>query len=54
MKYAAYSLGFKIVEVPITFVDRIEGVSKMSGSIISEAITGVLKMKWYSFFKSYK
>ena len=54
MKYASMSLGFKIVEVPITFVDRIEGVSKMSMNIIQEAIVGVLQMRFSSFFNSYK
>lgn len=53
MKFAAYTLGFKIKEVPITFVDRVEGVSKMSGHIIQEAVLGVLKMRWNSFFSSY-
>lgn len=45
MKYRAWKLGFKIKEVPITFVDRKEGVSKMSGNIIKEAMTGVWKMR---------
>lgn len=54
MKFAAYSLGFKIKEVPITFVDRVEGVSKMSSGIVKEAIMGVLQMKWKSFFHSYR
>ena len=45
MKYRAWKLGFKIAEVPITFRDRKEGVSKMSGSIIKEAMYGVWKMK---------
>ncbi|MGK0317017.1 MAG: dolichol-phosphate mannosyltransferase, partial [Saprospiraceae bacterium] len=45
MKYAAYQNGFKIVEVPIIFADRIKGTSKMDGSIITEAIWGVLNMK---------
>ncbi len=54
MKYASRSLGFKITEVPITFVDRIEGISKMSKGIIKEAIFGVIKMRWLSFFNSYK
>jgi dolichol-phosphate mannosyltransferase len=54
MKFAAYTLGFKIKEVPITFVDRIEGVSKMSGKIVKEAIIGVLQMRWHSFFNSYR
>jgi dolichol-phosphate mannosyltransferase len=45
MKYRAWRLGFKIGEVPITFRDRKEGVSKMSGSIIKEAMYGVWKMR---------
>jgi dolichol-phosphate mannosyltransferase len=54
MKFAAYSLGFKIQEVPITFADRVEGVSKMNTSIVSEALKGVFYMRWQSFFHSYK
>ena len=46
MKYTAYKLGFKIVEVPITFTDRIEGVSKMSKGIFKEAFWGVLQMRF--------
>ncbi len=46
MKYTAYKLGFKLVEVPITFIDRTEGVSKMSNSIFKEAILGVLQMRF--------
>ncbi|MDX1943576.1 MAG: polyprenol monophosphomannose synthase [Saprospiraceae bacterium] len=53
MKYAARLLGFKIVEIPITFSDRVEGSSKMSKSIVREAIWGVLQMRWRSFFFSY-
>jgi dolichol-phosphate mannosyltransferase len=45
MKYAAIRLGFKVVEVPITFVDRQFGDSKMSSSIFKEAFFGVWKMK---------
>ena len=48
MKFAAWRLGFKLKEIPITFTDRIEGVSKMSKGIFKEAILGVLKMKWKS------
>ena len=48
MKYRAWKLGFKIGEVPITFQDRKEGVSKMSGSIIKEAMYGVWKMRGFS------
>lgn len=46
MKYTAYKLGFKIVEVPITFTDRIEGASKMSKGIFKEAFWGVLQMRF--------
>ena len=46
MKYNAYKLGFKIVEVPIIFIDRTEGTSKMSSGIFGEAFWGVLKMKF--------
>lgn len=45
MKYTAYRLGFKIVEVPVIFVDRTEGVSKMSSSIFGEAFWGVMDLK---------
>ena len=45
MKYTAYKLGFKIVEVPITFKDRELGQSKMSMSIFKEAFLGVFKMR---------
>lgn len=48
MKYKALLNGFEIVEVPITFIDRELGESKMNKRIISEAIFGVLKMKWES------
>jgi dolichol-phosphate mannosyltransferase len=47
MKYRAWKLGFKIAEVPITFRDRKEGVSKMSGGIIKEAMYGVWKMRGF-------
>lgn len=49
MKYIAYKLGYKIIEVPITFTDRTEGTSKMSKGIFKEAILGVLKMKFMKF-----
>jgi dolichol-phosphate mannosyltransferase len=45
MKYAAHTLGFKIIEVPITFVDRVVGTSKMSKGIVKEAILGLLFLK---------
>lgn len=53
MKFSAYLRGFKIKEVPITFVDRVEGVSKLSSGIIHEAVFGVLKMRAQSLFRSY-
>lgn len=53
MKFATRQLGFKIVEVPITFTDRVEGVSKMSKGIVKEAIIGVMQMRWRSLFSSY-
>jgi dolichol-phosphate mannosyltransferase len=46
MKFAAWKLGFKIKEVPILFVDRKIGVSKMTKGIIKEAIMGVFNMQW--------
>ena len=46
MKYSCYKLGFRIVEVPIIFVDRKKGTSKMSGSIFGEAFWGVLRLKF--------
>jgi dolichol-phosphate mannosyltransferase len=46
MKYTAYKKGFKIVEVPILFVDRVEGVSKMSTKIFKEAFWGVVQMRF--------
>ena len=45
MKYSTYKLGFKIQEVPIIFVDRTEGTSKMSSGIFGEAFWGVMKLK---------
>jgi len=46
MKYKAHKLGFKVVEVPITFTDRVEGASKMNKGIFKEAIWGVLQMRF--------
>jgi dolichol-phosphate mannosyltransferase len=54
MKFAAWKLGFKIIEVPIIFQDRTHGTSKMNKGIVKEGILGVLKLRWNSFFKSYR
>jgi dolichol-phosphate mannosyltransferase len=53
MKFTTYKLGFKIVEVPIIFTDRLEGTSKMSKGIFKEAILGVIQMKINSWFRKY-
>lgn len=53
MKFTAWKLGYRIVEVPIIFTDRKAGSSKMSGGIFNEALWGVMMMKWRSFFKKY-
>lgn len=45
MKYAAKKHGFRLIEIPITFIDRQFGESKMSGSIVKEALIGVWKMR---------
>jgi dolichol-phosphate mannosyltransferase len=54
MKFTTWKLGFNIIEIPIIFTDRKQGTSKMSGGIFSEAVWGVIKMKFGSFFKKYK
>ncbi|RXG18234.1 dolichol-phosphate mannosyltransferase [Leeuwenhoekiella aestuarii] len=54
MKFKAHLLGFNIIEVPVIFVDRTKGTSKMSTGIFSEAVFGVLGMKIKSLFKSYE
>ena len=53
MKFLAYKYGFKIVEVPIVFVNRVLGTSKMSSGIFSEGFFGVLRLKWSSLFTKY-
>ncbi|PRD56270.1 polyprenol monophosphomannose synthase [Sphingobacterium gobiense] len=53
MKFTAIQYGFKIVEVPIIFTDRTEGVSKMSTRIFREAFFGVIQLKVGSWFKKY-
>ena len=54
MKYTTYKLGFKIKEVPVVFVNRVEGVSKMSGGIFSEALFGVIRLRWDSMMGKFK
>lgn len=54
MKFAAWKLGFKITEVPITFKDRKLGESKMNKGIVKEGIIGVLRLRWHSLFKNYR
>ncbi len=54
MKFAAWKLGFTIKEVPITFVDRKIGQSKMSKGIIKEGVLGVLQIQWKSLFNNYR
>ena len=53
MKFTAYKCEFKIQEVPIIFVNRVLGTSKMSGGIFGEAVFGVIRLKWNSFFRKY-
>lgn len=54
MKFRAHLKGYKIEEVPIVFTDRIRGKSKMSSSIIGEAVFGVIGMKYRSIFRKSK
>lgn len=53
MKFLAYKYGFKITEVPIVFVNRVLGTSKMSSGIFSEGFFGVMRLKWSSLFTKY-
>ncbi len=53
MKFTAYKIGFKIKEVPVIFVNRREGVSKMSGGIFGEAFFGVMRLRWDGWFRKY-
>ncbi|MBP6609848.1 MAG: polyprenol monophosphomannose synthase [Paludibacter sp.] len=53
MKFTAFKCGFVLKEVPIIFVNRELGTSKMSGGIFSEAFLGVIQLKLNSFFKKY-
>jgi dolichol-phosphate mannosyltransferase len=54
MKFAAWKLGFTIKEVPIVFIDRQVGISKMSKGILKEGVLGVLQIQWNSMFKNYR
>jgi len=54
MKFTAYKLKYKIVEIPIIFTDRKLGTSKMTGGIFNEAVWGVLRMKARSWFTKYQ
>lgn len=53
MKFTAHKMGFRIKEVPIVFVNRVLGESKMSSGIFGEAVFGVIRLKLGSFFKKY-
>lgn len=53
MKFTAHKYGFKIKEVPIIFVNRVLGESKMSSGIFGEAVFGVIKLRLSSLFKKY-
>lgn len=53
MKFTAYKCGFKIVEVPVIFINRELGTPKMNSSIFGEAVFGVIKLKMHSWFHKY-
>lgn len=53
MKFTAYKCGFRIKEVPVIFINRTLGTSKMSGGIFGEAMFGVIRLKLDSWFKHY-
>lgn len=53
MKFTAYKCGFKIVEVPVIFINRVKGTSKMNSSIFGEAVFGVIKLKVWSWFRKF-
>ena len=54
MKVTAYKYGFRIKEVPVIFINRELGTSKMNSSIFGEAMFGVIRLKWESLFKKYE
>ncbi|MBQ2435727.1 MAG: polyprenol monophosphomannose synthase [Bacteroidaceae bacterium] len=53
MKFTAYKCGFKIKEVPVIFVNRELGTSKMNSSIFGEAVFGVIRLRWDGWFRKY-
>ena len=53
MKFTAHQCGFKIKEVPVVFVNRELGTSKMSGGIFSEALFGVMRLRWDGWFRKW-
>ena len=53
MKFTAWRIGFKIKEVPVIFVNRKEGTSKMSGGIFGEAFFGVMRLRWDGWTRQY-
>ncbi len=53
MKFTAYRIGFRVIEVPVVFVNRREGVSKMSGGIFGEAFLGVIRLRFDGWFRKY-
>lgn len=53
MKYTAHKCGFKVKEVPVIFINRELGTSKMNSSIFGEAIFGVIRLRWDGWFKKY-
>jgi dolichol-phosphate mannosyltransferase len=54
MKFTAYRMGFIIKEIPIVFINRVLGTSKMNSSIFFEALWGVIKLRWDSIFNKHR
>jgi dolichol-phosphate mannosyltransferase len=53
MKYTAHQCGFRIKEVPVIFINRELGTSKMNSSIFGEAVFGVMRLRWDGWFRKY-
>ena len=53
MKFTTYKCGFKIKEVPVIFVNRVDGLSKMNSGIFGEAFFGVMRLRWDGWFRKY-